>query len=196
MLPPDPPPRMPPLTPDEFSPQAREMFARWTGGPFRDADKNPVLQTFAHHPKLADLFSQLNVHLLSTSSLPVRERQIAIMRTAWLCRARYMWSSHLATSLRVGLEPELFAPLQVGADDPYFTPFERTVIRATEDLLNDHEIGESNWRDLSDQWSREQLLDFMFTVGAYVTVAGVMRSARVQRQPDLLDLAERYGAPD
>lgn len=196
MPPTDPPARMPQLQPEEFSGEAREMFARWKVGPFKDADSNPVLKTFAHHPKLADLFSQLNIHLLLTSSVPVRQRQIAIMRTAWVCKARYMWSSHLRTSLGFGLEPELFGPLQVGASDPYFTDFERTIILATEELVNDRRIGDANWRALSAEWNEQQLLDFMFTVGAYVLTAGVMRSTGVQRQPDLLELAAKYGAPD
>jgi alkylhydroperoxidase family enzyme len=172
------------------------MFARWTTGPFKDADKNPVLKTFAHAPKTAELFSALNVHLLVTNSVPVRQRQIAIMRTAWLCKARYMWSSHLRTSMSFGLEPELFRPLQVGASDPYFTEFERTIIRATEDLVTDRLINQANWQALAAEWSDEQLLDFMFTVGAYVLTAGVMRSTGVEREPELLELADKYGAPD
>jgi 4-carboxymuconolactone decarboxylase len=39
------------------------------------------------------------------------------------------------------------------------------------------------------------MLDFLFTVGCYMTSAYVMRSAGVQRQPDLLELAAEYGAP-
>jgi 4-carboxymuconolactone decarboxylase len=132
---------------------------------------------------------------LSTGTLPVRERQIAIMRTAWLCKARYMWSSHLRTSLRRGIEPELFEPLQVGASDPYFTPFERTVIDATEDLVRDRFVNDTHWRELAAQWSNSQLLEFLFTVGTYVLLAGVMRSTGVEREPELLELAEKYGAP-
>ncbi|CAN7413456.1 hypothetical protein LJR219_002623 [Phenylobacterium sp. LjRoot219] len=196
MLPPDPPARMPQIAPEDFSDEAKEMFARWTQGPFKDADKNPVLKTFIHAPKLADLFSQLNIHLLLTNSVPVRQRQIAIMRTAWLTKATYMWSSHLRTSAGFGLEPELYAPLKVGADDPYFTEFERVIIRATEELVNDRRIGDANWAALSTEWSHEQMLDFMFTVGAYVLVAGVMRSTGVEREPELLELAAKYGAPD
>jgi alkylhydroperoxidase family enzyme len=154
-----------------------------------------VLWTFAHHPRLADLFSALNIHLLTTSTLPVRLRQIAIMRTAWLCNARYMWSSHLRTSLRRGIEPELFAPLKVGASDPYFTPFERTVILAAEDLVRDRLVSEAHWQALSVEWDNRQMLDFLFTVGTYVLVAGVMRSTGVQREAELLELAEKYGAP-
>lgn len=42
-----------------------------------------------------------------------------------------MWSSHLQTSANCGLSPEMFGPIQRGADDPYFTEFERAVIRPT-----------------------------------------------------------------
>lgn len=106
-----------------------------------------------------------------------------------------MWSSHLRTSLRRGLEPELFKPLQMGAADSYFTEFERTVILATEDLVRDRLISAANWAGLAARWDNKQLLDFMFTVGTYVLIAGVMRSTGVQREPELLELGARYGAP-
>jgi 4-carboxymuconolactone decarboxylase len=38
-------------------------------------------------------------------------------------------------------------------------------------------------------------LDFLFTIGTYVLLAGVMRSTGVEREPELLELAEKYGAP-
>ena len=184
------------IRPEEFTDDIREFLGKWTGGIFQNAGSNPVLLTFAHHPKLADLYSQLNIHLLSTNTLPVRQRQIAIMRTAWICKANYMWSSHLNTSVRCGLEPGIFKPIQVGAGDPYFTDFERVVIRATEDVVNDHKISDDNWDALMAEWNNQQMLDFLFTVGAYITVAGVMRSTGVQRREDLLELAEKYGEPD
>ena len=195
MLPPDPPARMPQVRPENVTEPIREFLSKWTGGVFQDADKNPVLLTFAHHPKLADLFSQLNIHLLSTNTLPVKQRQIAIMRTAWICKATYMWSSHLRTSMRCGLSPDMYTPIQVGAGDPYFTAFERAVIRATEELVQDKTLSDTSWQSLMSEWSNEQMLDFLFTVGAYVTIAGVMRSTGVERQPELLALAEKYGAP-
>ena len=196
MLPPDPPARLPQVQPEDVTESIREFLSKWTGGVFQNADKNPVLLTFAHHPKLADLFSQFNIHLLSTNTLPVKQRQIAIMRTAWICKATYMWSSHLRTSMRCGLAPDLFGPIQVGAGDPYFSEFERIVIRATEELVQEKTISEESWRSLMSEWSNQQMLDFLFTVGAYVTIAGVMRAIGVERQPELLDLAEKYGAPE
>jgi 4-carboxymuconolactone decarboxylase len=195
MLPEDPPARLPPLNQREITDEAHATLAMWTGGIFKNADTNPVLLTFAHHPQLFDAFSQFNRHLLSTSTLPVKERQIAIMRTAWICKATYMWSSHLRTSLNCGLEPAMFAPIQVGAHDPYFSEFERTIMRATEELVIQKVVGNATWQALCVRWNHQQMLDFLFTVGCYVTLAGVMRSAGVQREQSLLELAAKYGAP-
>jgi len=195
MLPPDPPARLPQVRPEEVTDEMREFLSKWTGGVFQGADKNPVLLTFAHHPKLADLFSQFNIHLLSSNTLPVKQRQIAIMRTAWICNATYMWSSHLRTSMRCGLSPDMYAPIKVGADDPYFSDFERVVIRATDELVHDKQISDASWQALMAEWNNQQMLDFLFTVGAYVTIAGVMRSTGAERTPELLELAEKYGAP-
>ncbi len=195
MLKPDPPARLPQITRDEFTGETDAFFAQWSDGFFNNVDSNPVLLTFAHHPALANAFSPLNVHLLTDNSLPVKQRQIAIMRTAWVCECTYMWSSHLRTSQRCGLSTDMFGPIKNGADDPYFDEFERTVIRATDNLVNDRRVSDENWRVLAAQWSKQQLLDFMFTVGCYVMVAGVMNSAGVERKEELLELAAEHGAP-
>jgi hypothetical protein len=107
-----------------------------------------------------------------------------------------MWSSHLRTSMRCGLSPDMFAPIQAGASDPYFTDFERVVMLATDELVNDKILSDASWKSLTAEWNAQQMLDFLFTVGAYVTVAGVMRSAGVERKPELLELAAKYGAPE
>ena len=135
MLPPDPPALLPPLTPDQFDEDVLKFLQRWMGGPI-DPKTNPPLITFAHHPKLADRFSRLNLHLLTTSTVPLKQRQIAIMRTCWRCKAVYMWSSHLRTSVQFGLSPDMYRPIQAGPDDPYFTPFERTILIATDELVD------------------------------------------------------------
>jgi 4-carboxymuconolactone decarboxylase len=196
MVQPDPRARMPQVGPESFDAEVQAFFGQWTGGIFKDADKNPVLCTFANHPALANAFSPLNVHLLSANTLPVKLRQIAIMRTAWITGTVYMWSSHLQTSVSCGLSPDMYGPIQRGADDPYFTPFESLVIRATEELVHDRKLSDASWHGLMTEWDNKQMLDFLFTVGCYAMVAGVMRSTGTERLPDLLALAEEYGGPE
>lgn len=196
MTQPDPPARMAPVEPADYTDETRAFFDRWTGGFLKGADSNPVLKTFAHNPPLAEAFSQFNIHLLLHNSLPVKQRQIAIMRTAWVTRAVYMWSSHLNTSMSCGLTDDMFEPIKHGADDPWFSPFERAVVRATDELVADRRISDASWYALMAEWDNKQMLDFMFTVGAYVAIAGVMRSTGARRDPDLLALAQKYGAPE
>lgn len=196
MVQPDPPARLPQVRDEDFTDETRAFMGQWTGGIFSNADKNPVLRTFAHHPILANAFSPLNIHLLGPdNSLPVKQRQIAIMRVAWITGATYMWSSHLNTSRLCGLTDEFYAPVQRGPDDPYFTEFERVLVRATDALVREHKIGDADWDALMAEWDARQMLDFLFTVGCYAMIAGVMRSTGAERQQDLLELAERYGAP-
>lgn len=195
MFTPDPPARLPQVRDEDFTDETRAFFGQWVGGIFKDADRNPVLRTFAHHPVLANAFSPLNVHLLSTNTLPVKERQIAIMRTAWITKATYMWSSHLNTSKLCGLSDEFYGPVQRGADDPYFSAFERVVVLATDELVREQKVSDANWEVLRAEWDDKQMLDFLFTVGCYTMVAMVMRSTGAERQDDLLELAEKYGAP-
>src|SRR6056300_1829158 len=127
MLKPDPAARLPQITKEEFTAETLAFFNQWSDGFFQNVDSNPVLCTLAHHPASANAFSPLNVHLLTQNTLPVRQRQIAIMRTAWICKATYMWSSHLRTSVRSGLSPDMYEPIKNGAEDPYFSDFEHTV---------------------------------------------------------------------
>ena len=191
----DPPARMPEVRREEIDVEVRSFLDRWARGGFDRSDANTLLMTFAHNPQAADLFSQLSIYLLSGTSLPVKIRQLVILRTAWLCKATYMWSSHLGVSLRSGLDPVIFQAVRAGPDDPYFTELERAAISATDELLRDHKIGDANWCTLTGEWNFRQMLDFLFTVGAFTTSAGVLRSAGTRRGADLLELAERYGAP-
>ena len=76
-------PRLKPLDPSELSEEQREVLA-----PF--AERGRVLNIFAtlaHHPKLLKRWLVFANHILSKSSLPPREREMAILRIGWLCRA-------------------------------------------------------------------------------------------------------------
>jgi 4-carboxymuconolactone decarboxylase len=191
----DPAPRLPVIRQEDMTDEVHRFIDRWTSGGFKQSASNPVTLTFAHHPKSADPFSQLAIHLLTKTTLPVKLRQLAILRTAWLCKATYMWSSHLDVSLRAGLDPAIFQAVQHGPGDPTFSAFESAVVGSTDELLSDHRIGDRNWQTLMTEWGYPQVLDLLFTVGVFTTSAGIIRTAGMQRSPELIALAEQYGAP-
>ena len=151
----DPPARIPQVQPEDLTDDGRGVFtalgtiragqqaAPSAGGP--TAQANHVLRTLAQHPALSKSFLPFNGYLLSANStLPVRLRQLAIHRVAWIRHCVYMWSSHLRVSLPLGLTREDFDAVKVGEASSHWSPLERTLIarrRPTRRGLGDERRG-------------------------------------------------------
>ena len=191
----DPAPRVPQIGGEERSEAVRAMFAAIAGAGTADIEDHYVLKTFAHHPALTHPFLTFNLHLLTSSTLPVRLRQIAILRVAWVKRARYMWASHVRMSLGLGLSEQDLMAAKLGDASPHWSDAERVIMRATEQLMAQSDLDDAHWDALSGVLSRQQIMDFIFTVGAYGLLALAFNAMRIQREPDLIALAERYGSP-
>lgn len=191
----DPPARIPQLPREQRSAAAQRVLDVFALPGHINVDGNHVLNTLAQHPEVAELFLIFNRYLLKASTLPVRLRQIAIMRVAWLKHSRYIWSSHLRTSLRAGLEDGVFDPVKNGAGDPYWNNEEKWLLSATDQLVEDTELDDTHWQALSGFLSQQQLLDLLFTLGAYIQMSMITNALHIEREDALLELAERYGAP-
>lgn len=191
----DPAARIARVKPELKTDEMRDVISLFAGPGRINVDENYVLNTFVHHPDLARHFLLFNRYLLMSSTLPVRLRQIAIMRVAWVKNARYVWSSHLRTSLRNGLSGEEFEPVKQGENSPYWNEQERIILRATDQTMQNSDLDDATWRALTTFLDQRQVMDFLFTVGAYALLGMVCNSLRIEREDALLELAEKYGAP-
>jgi len=191
----DPPARVPRITADERTDAVWELIDMFSGPGRLDVDENHGLNTLGQHPDLARAFLTFNRHLLLSSTLPVRLRQIAIMRVAWIRKGRYIWSSHLRTSLRNGFSGDEFEPIKQGAAADYWNGEERTILRATDELVESGDLGDATWDSLCAFLDRRQVMDFLFTVGAYLLLSLAFNAVRIEREDALLELAARYGVP-
>jgi alkylhydroperoxidase family enzyme len=191
----DPTPRIPQITGDDWPQEVREVFQVLPGPPsgWSASTTNHVLRTFAQYPELTKPFLAFNRHLLYSTSLPIRLRQIAILRTAWVRRAVYMWSSHLRLSLSLGLVGEDFAAVKQGATSDHWSPLERDIVRAADQLCARSRLDDATWAALSKHLDQKQMMDLLFTVGCYTLLSMAFNSMRVQREPELKALADEYG---
>src|SRR6187431_3817343 len=85
-------PRITPLPPSEWNDEIRELME----GLQRDGQVYNIFTTLAWHPQLLKRWLVFAGHVLSKSTLPPREREIAILRMGWLCRAEYEFGHHVA----------------------------------------------------------------------------------------------------
>ena len=194
---PDPAARMPKVTEEQWTDEVIEVFNVLTGPGFNaDNSRHHVVTTFAQHPAVATPFFRFNRQLLADNTMPIRLRQIVIMRTAWVRRCAYMWSSHLRMSVGLGLGREEFEAIKAGAESPYWSEFERTLVGAVDVLCDKSDMDQTTWDRLSAEFDHKQMLDLLFTVGCYTLVAMVMNALRIDREEDLIGFAEEYGAPE
>ena len=67
---------------------AKDMSARL-------ADIPEVVRTMVRHPDLFARQVDIGIYLLRQGALSGAERELAILRTGWLCQAPYEWGEHV-----------------------------------------------------------------------------------------------------
>jgi alkylhydroperoxidase family enzyme len=170
---PEPQPRLTPLGPEQRTEEQRELLAAVLG------DKAPNLfSTVARHPALFRTWLPFCLQLLTQSVFPPRERELLIIRTASLCASDYELTHHLKIGAAVGLtEQELSAVTGVAPET--WTPRERLLVTAADELHANHVISDVTWRGLSELLTTDQLIELPMLVGHYVLLAGTLRSLGV-----------------
>jgi alkylhydroperoxidase family enzyme len=108
-----------------------------------------------------------------------RDRELAILRSAWLCQGGYEWGQHVAAAYRVGMTPPEIEAVIAGAGDPSWSPDEAAVLAAVDELHRDSCISTPTWDVLARRLDERQLLELPMLVGFYTTVAWMQRTLGV-----------------
>jgi len=165
-------PRLEPLSRDRIDP---ELAARFGDGPILN-----IFRTLAHHPRLLKRWLVFGNHVLAKSTLTPRDREIAILRVGYLCQAGYEWAQHAAIARASGLSAQEIARVAEGAEAKGWSPAERAVLRASDELHADSFVGDATWAALTEHYTTEQILDLIFTVGQYQLVSMALNTLGVQ----------------
>lgn len=169
-------PRVPPLPEPEWDDETKELLE----GLRRDGHVYNIFATLARHPKLLKKWLVFAGHVLGKSTLPARDREIAILRMGWLCQAEYEWGHHVAIGKQVGLTDDDIRRITEGPDAAGLDPFEATLLRAVDELHSNTFIGDSTWKALAERYNTQQLMDLLFTAGQYKLVSMALNSLGVQ----------------
>lgn len=143
-----------------------------------------IFRTLLNHPAAARSFLGWAGYVLSRkNTLPPREREIAILRTGFLCRSGYEWTQHVPIGKRAGLTDDEIARIKLGSDAPGWSEADRALLRAADDLHRDQFVSEPAWAALSKHFGEHQRMDVVFTVGQYTQVSMILNSFGVQLDP-------------
>ncbi len=142
-----------------------------------------VMLTMANHPKLFHRFAGFFGLLLSGGSLPERNRELVILRVATLCDSQYEWAQHRRMARSAGVGDDEILRVLGGPAMPEWSPHERVLLEATDELVTTHRLAQSTWDLLAEWLDEKQLIEFVILVGAYVMVAGFLNAVEVEFEP-------------
>jgi 4-carboxymuconolactone decarboxylase len=163
-------PRLEPLDVADLDPELK----------FGDGPVLNIFRTLAHHPKLLKRWLVFGNHVLAKSTLPARDREIAILRTGFLCRAGYEWGQHVLIARSVGVKDDEIERIADGPDAPGWSASDQALLRACDDLQQDSFVSDATWQALCEHFEMEQILDLIFCVGQYQLVSMALNSLGVQ----------------
>lgn len=174
-------PRVPPLPRSEWDDETRELMESLR----RDGHVYNIFTTLARHPQLLKRWLVFAGHVLSKSTLPARDREIAILRMGWLSRAEYEWGHHVAIGKQAGLSDDDIKRIAIGPEAAGLDSFEATLLRAVDELHTNSFISNPTWKALAERYNTQQLLDLLFAAGQYKLVSMVLNSVGVQLEAGL-----------
>lgn len=172
-------PRIAPLPPEKRDEKVKELLAGIGVGDGDGGEMN-IFTTLARHPKLMKDWMRFGGRLLFGGALGARERELLILRTAFLCDAEYEWGQHTRIARQAGVNDEEIARVAAGPDADGWDEFDRALVRSVDELHNEHRISDPTWAALAERYDERQLIELPMVVGQYHLVAFTLNSLGVQ----------------
>jgi alkylhydroperoxidase family enzyme len=170
-----PQPRLTPLSFEELPPDAKALYHELGEGT-RDVH---ITRTLLRHPALLRRFTEFGMYFLNDGLLPVRERELVVLRTAWLCRCEYVWGQHVALCRREGIADAEIERVLEGPDAAAWSDLDSALVRAADELQTDARISDATWQTLAEQYDERRLLEIVFTAGQYALICRVANSCGI-----------------
>jgi alkylhydroperoxidase family enzyme len=179
-----------------YAPAARQTNTRLVGKAAR-IDPLPatgpglasanVFRTFARNPPADELRNAVGRHVRDETSLTPRSRELVIMRVGVLCRSEYEWAAHSRIGRRVGMSDADVERVVAGPAAAGGNALETALLRAADELYREDAVHDATWDRLANDLSEHQLLDVLFTFGAFRSATYAINSAGVQLDENMGD---------
>lgn len=172
-------PRIAPLAPDGRDERTEELLRSLR--PHPDGDEMAIFATLAHHPRLLKRWSAFG-GLLLAGTLPARDREVLVLRTAANTGADYEWGHHRVIGRLAGLGDDEVDGL-AGEQATTGSDHDALLVRAADELHADSVLSDATWAALAEVYDTQQLIEVPMVVGQYHLVAFTLRSLGVQLEP-------------
>lgn len=150
-----------------------------------------MVSTLLRHPDLYEKHAALGTQILGHATLDKRQRELAILRTGWLCGAPFEWGEHVNIGKRIGLSEAEITRIIVGSAAIEWDPEDQAIVAAAEELHDNAMISDMTWERLAAFLDEQQLIELVYIIGHYTKVAFLQNALRLRLPPGNAGLAAR-----
>ncbi|MFL5846133.1 MAG: carboxymuconolactone decarboxylase family protein [Solirubrobacteraceae bacterium] len=155
------------------------VFARIAG---RVAGTGPpnLFLTFGRRRGLFRGWLRFAGRLMPRGSLPRRETELIILRVARGRDCAYEFEHHVRLGRRAGLTDADIVRVTAGPDAEGWSPRERVLLLATDELLASEDLTDATWEALREHLDERRVIEFLFLVGHYRMLASFITTVRIE----------------
>jgi AhpD family alkylhydroperoxidase len=159
------------------------VFSRLAGRAVGTTPPN-VFTTLGRHRRLFRAWLFFAGRLLRRGTLPQRETELVILRVANLRDCAYELHQHRRLGARAGLSRAEIDRVAEGARAAGWTPRERVLLTAVEELHANGDLADSTWADLRGHLDDKGTIELLMLAGHYEMLATVLNTLRVPLDQD------------
>jgi alkylhydroperoxidase family enzyme len=134
-----------------------------------------IFRVLMQNPKLTRSWTRFAGYIMGRQTLPVRDRELLILRIGWLNQAPYEWEQHVRISKSAGLTDDEIDRVSKGPKAGW-DKHDAALLQAADDLRERSVVSDETWKQLSERYSIEQMMDAVFTIGQYNLVSWALNS--------------------
>ena len=173
-------PRVVPIDKPDWTNEQTEVMAAITARKPMYERLN-IFRVLIRHPVALRAFQDWLWHIHgSSNTLGLRERELAVLRTGYLCQSGYEWAQHVRIAREMGFPNDEIDAVKIGATADNWSGEDAAILRACDELHSDQFVSDDTWTLLSRFLSEQQRMDLVFTVGQYTLVSMFLNSFGVQ----------------
>ena len=177
------PPRLPALAPEDRSERQEmllnEMSMIVVDGVRKPRTDKPALDILVRHAELYKAHMAVAQIFMTDGEMSIRDRELAVLRLAWLSQAPFEWGSHVMIAKRNGVTAEEVLQLIEGSSAAGWSKRDRAIVRAIEELHFDSMITDETWADLQEFYNDKKQIELLILAGQYKTVAYYQNALRL-----------------
>lgn len=139
----------------------------------------PIWTMLLARPKYAKALYAVLTDLLFRNNLPVRLRELLIMRIGWSTSAEFEWAQHWAVATREGVDPQDLIAVRDWRTSDRFEPAVKAALAAADEIVADGEISDGGWDALRRHFDEPALLELVAVLTTWHYVSVLVRTLRV-----------------